>query len=133
MPKLGKESQDETRASITSEDVAKLVRQQLDTLRKAGMTHLPKGTGQYSFEVFETPKAESNLETGPKTTGVEKPTSGSASSSVGESLRLAFVAHCAPYVRHDSCIAYLDEPTFLQVFDCGWINVPQDVVPFFSC
>ena len=57
----------------------------------------------------------------------------SASSSVGESLRLAFVAHCAPHVRHDSCIAYLDEPTFLQVFDCGWINVPQDVVPFFSC
>ena len=36
----------------------------------------------------------------------------SSSSSVGESLKISFEAHCAPHVRRNSCIAYLDEATF---------------------
>ena len=57
----------------------------------------------------------------------------SASSSAGESLRFAFAAHFASCVHRDSCVAYLDEPTFLQVLDSGRINVHQDLVPFFQC
>lgn len=57
----------------------------------------------------------------------------SSSSSVGEGLIYALTAHCAPHVRRDSCIAFLDEPTLVQVLDVGWFNVPYDDVPFFQC
>ena len=43
----------------------------------------------------------------------------SASSCVGESLRFAFAVPCAPHAHRDSRIAYMDEPTFLQVLDSG--------------
>jgi len=74
MPKLEKESKSETDDPA---DIAKLVRQQLDSLRNAGLTHLPKGTGEYGFEISEPEQSGPN-------TGAQKPPQGSDRSSVGE-------------------------------------------------
>lgn len=67
MPNLEKESQSDSAAvgetqeaqMLSRTDMAKLVGQRLESLRRAGLTHLPKGTGEYSFEPAEPIESQS--------------------------------------------------------------------------
>lgn len=56
MPNLEKESEAnslsaEHTVALSSDDLAKLVRQRLDSFQRAGLTHLPKGNGELEFEI----------------------------------------------------------------------------------
>jgi len=55
----GQPSEDDLNHHLSHEDVAKLVGQRLESLRQAGLTHLPQGTGEYAFELTELPAPES--------------------------------------------------------------------------
>ena len=66
MPNLEKESEsssastdDQQSHDLSHDDMAKLVGQRLQSLRRAGLTHLPKGIGKYAFEPIQGSETES--------------------------------------------------------------------------
>ena len=76
MPNLEKESETSSAPAdaghqLSHDDMAKLVGQRLVSLRQAGLTHLPKGVGEYAFEPVQTP--EPQTESGSKATKVAQP------------------------------------------------------------
>ena len=82
MPKVEKESQSESPKSTELEpqqpvDVAKLVKQQLRSLSWSGLSHIPKGTGEFVFEFSSDP--ESAESSSPATDANESQTSSSSS------------------------------------------------------
>ena len=63
MPNLEKESEADSVPAgqgLSHDEMAKLIGQRLESLRRAGLTHLPKGTGEYEFEPIQA--AESQTE-----------------------------------------------------------------------
>ena len=64
MPNLEKESETSSAPAdaghqLSHDDMARLVGQRIESLRRAGLTHLPKGSGEHVFE----PTQQSNTET----------------------------------------------------------------------
>ena len=56
-------------AELRGSDFAKLVGQRLESLRRAGLTHLPKGTGAYAFEPIPTAQSETDSDSIAKPSG----------------------------------------------------------------
>ena len=68
MPNLEKESKSDSlptdqRHPLSHHEMAQLVQQRLESLRRAGLTHLPKGTGEYCFEPSEEPELQGESKT----------------------------------------------------------------------
>ena len=91
---------------LSHEDVAKLVGQRLESLRQAGLTHLPKGTGEYAFEPIQ--KAESETESESKAAKVaqpeiqtNRPNEARPSSSAAASQSSGVVREATPAYRTD--------------------------------
>ena len=80
MPNLEKESESDsvpadTGHPLSHNEMANLVEQRLESLRRAGLTHLPKGTGEYSFEPVQRSEsqAENKTESRPESTKAAQP------------------------------------------------------------
>ena len=77
MPNLEKESQSQSApddaGQLSYDDAAKLVQQRLESLRGAGLTHLPKGNGDYAVELVRESQADFKTDSGPKSTKATQP------------------------------------------------------------